>query len=369
MTGTIGPRLSVIVPAHQAQRTLGEALAAVCASTLPRGVWELIVVDDASLDETALIAAEFADVVLRLPGRPHGPAYARNRGFEMASGEIIVFVDADVAVHVDTLERFVRIFDAAPTVGAVFGAYDNRPRAPGIVSQYRNLLHHYHHHASPGEAQTFWAGCGAIRASVFSAAGMYDEWAFSRPQIEDIELGNRIHDGGYRILLQPEIQCVHLKVWTFTGMIRTDFRDRGVPWARLLAAQRAPLASGTLNVAAREKLSTVLVWGMILGFGVAAAWSRPDVLYVVAGLFALVIALNLRLYAFFRRTRGAAFTLAVLPLHFLYYTVNGVSAAWGSFLHGLIGDPKPDASVQAFSEVGVKMWPPVPANRSRRWGA
>src|SRR6185436_629578 len=197
------PVLSVVVPAHNNERTLPRVLAALAASTLPRESWELIVVDDGSRDGTDVVAATHADVVVRLNGDGRGPAYARNRGVEFARGEIVVFVDADVCVHPDALEQFLAEFRVGDVVGAVFGSYDLNPPAPGFVSQYRNLLHHYHHQTNAGEAQTFWAGCGAVRRSVFIAAGMYDEWRFPRPQIEDIELGNRIHALGHRIVLQP----------------------------------------------------------------------------------------------------------------------------------------------------------------------
>src|SRR5678815_5150111 len=93
---------------------------------------------------------------------------------------------------------------------------------------------------------------------------MYDEWRFSRPQIEDVELGYRLSAHGHRILLQPEIQVTHLKRWTFRGMLKADFMDRGVPWARLLAEQRALLGKAaskakSLSLRAKEKSNTFLV--------------------------------------------------------------------------------------------------------------
>jgi len=235
---TVTPFMSVIVPVYQGARVLPRCLAALRASQMPEGSWELIVVDDASTDATALIAAEFADAVVRLPDRPRGPAYARNRGVEVARGDIVVFVDADVCVHVDTLRRFTSVFTHEPDISAVFGAYDTAPEAPQIVSQYRNLLHHYVHWQSAGEAETFWGGCGAIRRQVFMEAGRYDEWSYPRPQIEDVELGHRVRALGHRILLRPEIQCTHLKRWTLRSMVSTDFFRRGVPWASLLLRER-----------------------------------------------------------------------------------------------------------------------------------
>lgn len=358
------PLLSVVVPVHQSAESLGHALEALGRSELPRHLWELVVVDDASTDASALVAAPHADLLVRLPGRPHGPAYARNRGVEVARGEVIVFLDADVCVHPDTLVRFARLFVGDPTVGAAFGSYDDRPAAPGIVSQYRNLLHHYVHQQNAGEAATFWAGCGAVRREVFLEAGMYDEWHFARPQIEDIELGHRMRDHGHRILLRPEIQVTHLKRWTVRDVLVGDFRNRGVPWMRLLIQRGEAVHSRALNLGTAERINTALVW-LALALAGCAAYRGVPYLFVASALtLLLVAAVNRPLYGFFRRVRGVRFALAVLPLHLIYYVNNGLAVASGWLLHHLVGEPAPDPLVQAFAEVGVEMWPPVP-NRSR----
>ena len=360
---TSTPFMSVIVPVYQGARVLPRCLAALRASEMPPGSWELIVVDDASTDATALVAAEFADAVIRLPDRPRGPAYARNRGVELARGEIVVFVDADVCVHTDTLRRFSGVFAGDPNVSAAFGAYDTQPEAPQVVSQYRNLLHHYVHWQSAGEAETFWGGCGAIRRDVFLEAGRYDEWSYPRPQIEDVELGHRVRALGHRIVLRPEIQCTHLKRWTLRGVITGDFRDRGVPWTRMLIQQGLATKTRTLNLRTVEKLNTVLIW-LALFTTIAAGVFRTWKLLALAGAaFALVILINRSLYGFFIRTRGLFFALAVLPLHTLYYINNGVAVLYGWTLHHLFGEPMPDATTQAYAEVGVDMWPPVPSKK------
>jgi len=357
------PFMSVIVPVYQGSRVLPRSLAALRASDMPEGSWELLVVDDASTDATALIAAEYADTVVRLPGQPRGPAYARNRGVEMARGEIIVFIDADVCVHPDTLRRFSAIFAHEPNVSAVFGAYDTSPEAPQLVSQYRNLLHHYVHWQSAGEAETFWGGCGAIRRQVFLDAGRYDEWSYPRPQIEDVELGHRVRRLGYRIVLRPEIQCTHLKRWTLRGVLTGDFRDRGVPWTRMLIQNGLATKTRTLNLRTVEKLNTVLVWVGLALYGAAALWRSWPAAAVATVCLLVVIWLNRSLYGFFMRTRGLWFAIAVVPLHTLYYVNNGFAVLYGWTLHHLFGEPMPDATTQAYAEVGVDMWPPVPAKK------
>lgn len=358
------PELTVIVPVYNGERVLERSLGAIAGSDLARDRWELIVVDDGSTDSSAAIAARFADTIVRLPGDPRGPAYGRNRGFEVSRGAIIMFVDADVVVRPDTLRRFLELFRREPGLSAAFGSYDDTPAAPGFVSQYRNLLHHYVHQQSAGEADTFWGGCGVVRRAAFLEAGMFNEWHFARPQIEDIEFGQRLYSCGRRIALVPEIQVTHLKRWTLRGVIATDFKDRGVPWMRLLVHQRQALRSNSLNLRALEKLNTVLVWASLLCVLIGFSPNTTQ-RWVLAGemLIIPVLILNWHLYAFFARARGPLFALAVIPLHLMYYLVNGISAAFGWLVHLVVGEPWRDAATEAFHEVGVRTWPPVPAKR------
>jgi len=329
-------RLSVVVPAHNAAGLLPKSLGALRASDLPRDEWELIVVDDASADGTAAIAERDAELVLRLSAPARGPAYARNCGAERARGEYLVFVDADVCVHPDALRRFADLLDREPDVGAAFGAYDAAPPASGVVSQYRNLLHHYVHTESAGDAETFWAGCGAVRASVFAEAGMFDARRYPRPQIEDIELGHRIRALGQRIVLRPDIQGTHLKRWTLTGMVTTDLCDRGVPWMRLLLQRRGDTRRDTLNIRRAEKVYTALVGAALAAAAVAAARGEWQWLIAAAACVVAVIGGNARLYLWFARQRGWAFALQTVPLRMLYYALNGVSAAAGWVAHTLL---------------------------------
>ncbi len=328
------PALTVVVPAHRCAATLAPALEALRASDLPREEWELVVVDDASGDATPDVAAARADRVIRLSGRAHGPAYARNRGAEAARGHVLVFVDADVCVHPDALRRMRDAFTAEPTLGAVFGAYDTAPPAPGLVSRYLNLTHHWVHARAAGPAETFWAGCGAVRRGVFEQAGGFDEARYPRPQIEDIELGHRIRDLGHRILLRPEIRGTHLKRWTLGSMIRVGVRDRGVPWVELLLGEgaRGP-RSTALNLGASEKLYTAMTGlaGVAVGASVAARDARW--LWVAGGLLAAVLLGNAPLLAWLARQGRTPLLLAGAALRLLYYALNGVSVVWGTWRH------------------------------------
>ena len=323
------PRLSVIVPVRDGASFLAESLSAARASDLPRDAWELIVVDDASRDGSAAVAAGWADLVLRQP-ETRGPAAARNRGARHSRGDVLVFIDADVSVHKDTLRRLDDALRADTGIAGIFGAYDAAPPARGLVSQYRNLLHHRIHSQAPGEAETFWSGLGAIRRSVFLAAGGFDE---TMHQLEDIDLGYRVRALGHRILLRPEIQGTHLKRWTLRSMVVTDLFGRGVTWMRLHLAEGRAGRPGTLNLRPAEKLLTLLTGVAAVALGVGLLWRHPLWL-IAAGLCLTVVMLgNLPLLLWFARERGPGFALRVVPLRLLYYLLNVLAAGIGFLQH------------------------------------
>ena len=354
------PELTVIVPALNAVGTVRRVFEAVIASDLPRERYELILVDDGSTDETSLVGAEFCDRVVRLSGRPHGPAFARNRAAEVARGEVLVFVDADVVPHPDALRRIAEHFRADPALASVFGSYDAQPEAPGLVSQYRNLMHHYVHHRSAGAAQTFWAGLGAIRRADFLTVGMFDEWHYGRPQIEDIELGRRLRRTGHPILLDPTIQGTHLKRWTVKNTLLGDFQHRGVPWMWLILVEESPDKAQTLNVRHIEKVLTGMA-GMALLMPLLAAVLRAWwPLWIAAAVAGCILVANLGFYRFLTRVRGRIFALAVAPMHLAYYAFNALAVVSGWAIHTLFGEPIPPADVTAHAQMGIATWPPPP---------
>ena len=322
-SGVKRPALSVIVPVRDGEHFLPQSLTALRSSDLPSGDWELIVVDDSSRDQSAEVATRYADTVVRLVNGPAGPAFARNRGAEVARGSVLVFVDADVCIHPDALRRMTEILEREADVSAVFGAYDATPGAGGLISQYRNLLHRYVHQRDAGDAVTFWAGCGAVRADVFARCGGFDE-APSIVAVEDIELGYRMSARGHRIVLRPEIQGKHLKRWTLRSMILTDVRYRGIPWMRLLMSQkrRPPV---TLSIRVSEQVCTVLVAVACLAL-VLWLWTGAEVwLTVAAAATVATLAINAPLLAWLARQRSWGFALGAVPLRLLYYALNTVS--------------------------------------------
>lgn len=352
--------LSVVVPTGADSTTLQKALEALAGSDLPRSFWELIVVDDCAGDSIAATAAPFADIVVRLAGRPRGPSYARNRGAEVATGEILVFIDADVCVRPDALRRFAWAFVSEPDVAAVYGSFGPEPESRGLVSRYRDMLDHYIHQRGRGVGDGFWSDCGAVRRDVFFSVGMFDEWRFRKPQVEAIELGSRLRDGGHRIASRPEIECRHLKQWTVIDMIKADLADRGVPRSRLLLKDGPVAPERFTKSPTADVIASLAAWIALLAGIFAGSLGDNRLLWVSLGFLGLALVLSWSFLYGFARREGLLLALASIPLHLLHHLLTGVALVLGVFLHHSIGDPQPSATDQAFSEVGVVKWPPVP---------
>lgn len=119
------PRLSVVVPLHNYEQFIEEALWSVALSDYPD--LELVVVDDASTDRSAAAAAEalsqfpwLKSMLLRLPEN-EGLPRARNTGIQYASGELIFMLDADNAVYPHAFERLVSTLDEQPDAEFAYG--------------------------------------------------------------------------------------------------------------------------------------------------------------------------------------------------------------------------------------------------------
>ncbi len=161
-----------------------------------------------------------------------------------------MFVDADVIIHPDAIDRLAEEVGKAGVVGA-FGSYDDHPRSKRLPALYANLRHHFVHQSGSRDATTFWSGIGLIETEAFREFGGYDEAMFAHPSIEDVELGMRLINSGKKIRLVPEAQGTHWKDWTLWRVWHTDVVRRALPWCRLIADGQ--LAVPDLNLAKKER--------------------------------------------------------------------------------------------------------------------
>lgn len=321
------PFFTIITPVYNGGKAYRECLDAFRRSTFTD--WEMIVVDDGSTDGSDRLAEEFGAKVLRTSGRV-GPGAARNQGAQEARGDFVFFIDADCEVAPDTLERAAAALKADPGLDALFGSYDDSPKGTTLVSQYKNLQHHFVHQTGAVDATTFWSGCGVMRRTRFLELGGFDVELFPKPSIEDIELGYRLKAAGGRIRLDRDVQVKHHKVWKLGNLVMVDIFDRGIPWT-LLTLERGPVVENDLNLEWKAKASVALA--CLLVACLAAAIVLPVLLWAAAACGVLLLILNADFYGFFLKKKGLLFTIASVPLHWLYFLYCAVAYVLGHWKH------------------------------------
>jgi len=164
---------------------------------------EIIVLDDASTDDTALRVPElFPQVHLITSQNQEGIAALRNKGFREARGAVVVSIDDD-AYFTDsgTLGRVMAVFAADEKAAVVAMPYLESNRPPRCLMKTSRI-------EAPLEMRSFVSCAYAIRREVALSVGGYREFFFYRGEERDLSI--RLLDAGYRILLAPVPPVMHL---------------------------------------------------------------------------------------------------------------------------------------------------------------
>ncbi|WP_326557445.1 glycosyltransferase [Micromonospora sp. NBC_01796] len=215
------PRVSIVVPVHNEEETIGPCLDAILRQTSPAD--EIIVVDNASTDATRARLAGYADRVVLLTEPRLGVLHARDRGLTAATGDVIGRIDADTRLPPYWVEAVRRLF-ADGTVAAVTGPvtyYDIR--FPAALNAVDLVLRRAW--ALPSRQGLDWVfGANmAVRARAWHA--VRGDLCDDRRYHEDLDLGIHLHRNGHRVVFAAKLRA---------GTSARRFRDRPADfWAYL----------------------------------------------------------------------------------------------------------------------------------------
>ena len=223
------PFVSVLVPAHNEEKVIGQTVEALLALDYPQDRYEIIVVNDNSSDNSARL---LADLQARHPHRQlivlntdavtggKGKSNALNLGFAQSRGELIAIYDADNTPEKPALRHLVAEIVHDPSLGAVIGKFRTRNRDASWLTRFINIeTLSYQWMAQAGRWQLFRLctipGTNfVLRRSIIEKIGGWDTKAIA----EDTEISFRIYLMGYRIKFQPhsvtwEQEPQTLRVW------------------------------------------------------------------------------------------------------------------------------------------------------------
>jgi len=234
------PAVSVVIPAHNEEKSIASCLESVLGiDGYPHK--EVIVVDDASNDDTSEILKRFPVTVIRNE-KPAGPSSARNIGVREAGGEIIVFIDAHCIVDdPEWIQKFLRFF-RDPDIGAVGGYFRRRPSERGPSLTFRPVS---------GQRRLVKSANAAYRKVVFEQVGGFDpsmEWG------GDEALTYKVHRSGWKVVHSRDIVVVHSeKIWPigkafFYGTCYFQLRKRYPGERPVGGLLLSPVVIGTLLI-------------------------------------------------------------------------------------------------------------------------
>jgi glycosyltransferase involved in cell wall biosynthesis len=190
------PTVTVIIPAYNHGRFLGEALESVLAQTYQD--LEVLVVDDGSTDDTQAVVARNAPSVHYIRQSHAGPAAARNRGIAASHGELIAFLDADDRWYPGKVAFQVAYLDAHPQAGVVFTKFLVTDEWGRALYAYPHTFRYGH---NPFEALLVWPygsmNTAMIKRVCLEKVGVFDE---NLTGAEDWDLWLRLaphYDFGY----------------------------------------------------------------------------------------------------------------------------------------------------------------------------
>ncbi len=305
--------ISIIIPVYNGADTIGECLRAVYR--LNHTHYEVIVVDDHSSDNTLDITGEFPCQTISLPAHA-GVSAARNRGASASQGEILFFLDSDILVEPDTLDRIAATLAVRPGISGLFCSYQKDTVPQNFTSVYKNFLHHYTHQTSNEQATTFCGGFGAIKREVFFKIGEFDE---SHHSMEDVDLGYRLYQSGYKIFLDKTIQLTHCKRYTLFSLMKSDVVNRAIPWTLIMLDRR--IFRNDLNTKTSNTLSVPLAF--LLLFDLPLLFFSVVALSLLPLLLLMFLFLNRHFFRFIYQEKGLIFTLRAIAMNWFSYLYSG----------------------------------------------
>jgi cellulose synthase/poly-beta-1,6-N-acetylglucosamine synthase-like glycosyltransferase len=217
------PSVSILIPAHNEDKVIDKLLQKMTELSYPKDKLEVILIDDASLDNTGQIAEEYSKKyefmkVLHRDGQvgAKGKASALNAGLKQITGEIVICFDADYLPHSDIVAKLVAKF-ADPSVGAVQGrpVVSNEPR--NIITRLIALerIGGYRVDQEAREVldlvPQFGGTVGGFRRSILESFGGFDESMLT----EDTDLTFQIILAGYNVCYLGDAECYEEAVDTW----------------------------------------------------------------------------------------------------------------------------------------------------------
>lgn len=256
------PTATVIIPVYNGISTLPACLDSVGKQDYPQPP-EVIIVDDGSTDGSGDYAESKGFKVIRQENR--GPGVARNTGANAASGELLIFTDADCILDRDFITELTRPLIGTDIVGSQ-GIFYSRQR--NLVARFiQQEINERYVRQSALKYIDWIATYGACyRKDVFLKNGGFNDIYSS----EDAEFSIRLGKKGYKMVLAPRARCQHTNYENFFKFIR--YKYKRAYWTVWLYSQYPNrIVSDKLTPSSRKNLMFMMM-GMVIFLLLGVFW-------------------------------------------------------------------------------------------------
>ena len=201
------PFVSVIIPVKNEEQLISRCLSSVISQNYPKDKFEIIVVDNDSVDNTKNIISRFDGIKILEKSGTIGTV--RNYGGKSAKGELLAFLDGDCVPEKDWLKKAIKTNRTSPmtaVVGAII-VVENVNSAPWIERYWIEYLNSKFIDQI-NYVTTISSFCFIIRKDVMNEVGWFNE---SLKTCEDSDLGYRITQANYKLVIDKDIKTIHLR--------------------------------------------------------------------------------------------------------------------------------------------------------------
>jgi len=324
--------LSIIVPCHNSQKTIGPLLLSINNSRFNNFAnIEVIVVDDASTDDTLKVIQSLRPrLKFILSTIVHkinlGPAKARNHGVKKARGRFLLFLDSDVALKPKTLNNIYQLINNGKTK-AFTGIWHWRQKTSKFFPQFKALrdwAYWFIERKKYARYYLFSTRIAGIEKKLFNKIGGFNE-DYPEPTVEDIEFTYRIEKitpikFSADIIVRHEFE----DFWP----VAVKYFKRSRDWVGLYMKR---LRFDPVATSQREAGKSVV--GTLIPIFILLSFYHVFFSYPLVSLVTIFAMLEFDFWRFLLQQKGAGFLLKAVFVSLILYFIINLGAGWGLLLY------------------------------------
>ena len=330
--------ISIVIPNYNGANTIAKCLGAAFSSNY--NLFEVVVVDDCSIDTSVEIIQKFPCKLIRL--KKHvGVSKARNKAASAGSGELLFFIDSDCLLQKDALAIANQTFNKHHN-HIVGGTYTCQPYDRNFFSIFQSIFINYFE-TKKNEPDYVAAHAMIINAELFRKSSGFEENSFNGIDagVEDVEFVHRMRRHGHKLLMKPEIQVQHIFNFSFFKSLKNAVK-KSKYWTMYSLVNKDLLKdSGTASL--ELKVNVTVYFTSIMLFLLYGITGMTAVIAFILFLFLFNLSVNKKLFAAFLRARGLCFLFMAMSYYMMVYPIAvGVGASAGAIRYirrfGLSGE-------------------------------